>query len=325
MDIIRDLSELALASRLKRLADRLMKDVSQIYTDCNIEFEARWFPVLYALNTKNKMNITDLASALSVSHTAVNQLVSELIQRGLAKSEKDRIDERQRLLQITDKGKSMVKRLEPIWSEIRNATREIIKQSGSDILDSIERIEVLLDQEGMYTRITRRIKENIQHNIEILDYQPAFKKYFKSLNREWLNEYFAPENEDERLLNDPRLHILKRGGIIVFARLRGKIVGTCALLKHKSGIIELAKMAVSKPYRGIGIGTQLLNEIISRALEQGYSQIYLQTNPSLKHANRLYQRSGFIKISNGPLKDDSYQRATYTMCLNIDTENKINN
>jgi hypothetical protein len=54
MDIIKDLAELALASRLKRLSDRLMKDVSQVYKDCKIDFEPRWFAVLYALNKEKK-------------------------------------------------------------------------------------------------------------------------------------------------------------------------------------------------------------------------------------------------------------------------------
>jgi N-acetylglutamate synthase-like GNAT family acetyltransferase/DNA-binding MarR family transcriptional regulator len=266
------------------------------------------------------MSITDLAGALSVSHTTINQLVSGLIQHGLAKSKKDTIDERQRLLQISNKGKTMVGRLEPIWDEIREATRELVDQSGSDMLNSIERIEVQLDQDEMYTRIMRRIKENFPQHIEILEYQPAFKKHFKILNQEWLDEYFPQEDEDERILNDPRSYILQRGGTILFARLNGNVIGTCALIKHKHGIIEMAKMAVSKPYRGMGIGTHLVNEIISRAQDQGYTEIYLQTNPVLKQANKLYRKAGFRKIRNGPFQKDEYLRTTYTMRLNLEID-----
>ena len=44
-DIIAELGELAFASRLKRLSDRLMRDVSRIYQQMDVDFEARWFSV----------------------------------------------------------------------------------------------------------------------------------------------------------------------------------------------------------------------------------------------------------------------------------------
>ena len=83
MDTIDTLAELAFASRLKRLSDRLMKDVSQVYKHLEIDFDARWFAMLYTLYHESPQSITKLAESLSVTHTAVNQLSSELIKNGL--------------------------------------------------------------------------------------------------------------------------------------------------------------------------------------------------------------------------------------------------
>ncbi len=72
MDTINEMAELAFASRLKRLSDRLMKNVSHLYHKFDIDFEASWFTVLYALNRKSPMSVTSLARSLGLTHTPIN-------------------------------------------------------------------------------------------------------------------------------------------------------------------------------------------------------------------------------------------------------------
>ncbi|MEM7367863.1 MAG: GNAT family N-acetyltransferase [Bacteroidota bacterium] len=54
-------------------------------------------------------------------------------------------------------------------------------------------------------------------------------------------------------------------------------------------------IAIQKPYRGQGIGTQLLINIMTSLLAQGIHQVSLSAdtrNPAL----RLYQRHGFVEV-----------------------------
>ena len=46
MDLVNELAELAIATRLKRLSERLSIDVSKIYKESEVDFEARWFLIL---------------------------------------------------------------------------------------------------------------------------------------------------------------------------------------------------------------------------------------------------------------------------------------
>ena len=46
-NLIDELGELALGSRLKRLSDRVMKDGKALYARNNIDFEPTCFPVFY--------------------------------------------------------------------------------------------------------------------------------------------------------------------------------------------------------------------------------------------------------------------------------------
>jgi len=54
-------------------------------------------------------------------------------------------------------------------------------------------------------------------------------------------------------------------------------------------------MAVSPEYRGQGIGTLLLNEMVKKAKDTGFTSVSLSVDPS-NSALRLYERHGFVKI-----------------------------
>lgn len=151
--------------------------------------------------------------------------------------------------------------------------------------------------------------------MEIADYRPAFKKHFRALNERWLTEHLEVEPEDAAVLADPNGRIVKRGGHILFALRRGEVIGTCALIRHASGELELAKMAVAPAHRNRGIGTSLAVAAIERALRSGARTLYLRTHPNLAAARHLYHRVGFRSIGSGPLPPAEVRRAAVTMRL----------
>ena len=313
MDTITKLAELAFASRLKRLSERLMKDVSLVYRNLDIGFEARWFSILYALDRQSPKTITSLAKSLRLTHTAVNQLAAEMMKKGLLISIKGKKDERQRLLQLSDKGRVVVEKLTPVWKEILLATKELIDNTGVDFLSVIAKLEKQLDEQDMYERVWLRLKGKLPGEVEISEYRPAWKKYFNSLNREWIEEYFEVENEDEKILADPNRKILKKGGCILFAILGNEVVGACALINHRHGVFELSKMAVTKKYQRMGIGRKLVNAILEKSKALGASAIYLQTSPELETANSLYKNFGFYVTEERPFGAIKYNRPTYIL------------
>lgn len=317
MDIISILGEMAFASRLRQLGERLSKDVSQLYNKLNIDFEARWFIILQSLLQQSPMTVTGLAESLGISHTAVRQLIDEMNTKGLVTWSKGKDDRRKQMVSLTPKSKKIVVQLSPVWKEIRKSTKEVIDATGCDILACIENIEKQLDERNMYERIWLRLNGNLPADIEICDYSPGMKKYFKELNYEWLKEYFTIERTDEKILSDPNGKIIKKGGAILFARIGNEVVGTGALIKHRNGIYELAKMAVAKKYRGRDIGKKLLYAIISEVKKKKVNELYLRTSSLLEQANRLYQKAGFVKILENPFPGKKFKRETYTMKMEI--------
>ncbi len=323
MDLITDLGELALASRLKRLSDRLLRDVSRVYRELDAPFEARWFPLLRALLEESPQGVTQVARALGLTHPAVNQLAGEMARAGLLLAAKDRRDERRRLLRLSKRGRDMATRLAPVWEEIRGANHELLAEArvagGHDLLAALAATEAALDGRGMHARVAERLRAREDaERIEILPYRPAWRRHFEALNREWLESLFTVEPADAALLADPHGRIVKRGGEVLFARLDGRVVGTCALIRHDAGVWELAKMAVSPAARGRGIGRRLAGAVIAAARARGAPQLFLETSPKLEAAIGLYESLGFRRVPEGPLGPAKYRRCSIAMILDLD-------
>lgn len=150
--------------------------------------------------------------------------------------------------------------------------------------------------------------------IEIIDYQPEYASTFKSLNEAWITKYFEMEESDRKMLDDPQGYILDKGGAVIIAKLDGKPVGTCALIRMEDDIYELAKMAVSPEAQGKQIGWKIGLATIEKARALGAKKVYLETNSSLKPAIALYYKLGFQDVEG---YDSPYNRCNVQMELSI--------
>lgn len=317
VDLIKQLGPLALASRVRRLGEWLYKDAPRIYHERALDFEPRWFPLFYLLKYSNSVPVTTAASALGFSHAAINQIAGEMTKRGFVESIKDKKDERKRLLRLTKKGKAAVSSLEPVWKDISAAANELVSEAGGDFLEAIGRLENALNQRGMYERVMRRVKDRQMEKVEIIDYKPRFKHFFKTLNLEWLQEYHTVEEKDQKLLSDPHGKIVKSGGLVLFARIDKSIVGTAALIRHNKHLYQLTKMSVTGKARGQQAGRKLALEAIRRAKKAGAKHLVLQTSQKLTAACSLYRSLGFVDLTGTPKWATAYRRESIAMSLDL--------
>ena len=154
--------------------------------------------------------------------------------------------------------------------------------------------------------------------LKIVPFKNRYKAEFEYLNRQWIEEYFVMEEEDLKTLQNPESYIINRGGEIFFAVFDDVVVGTAAMIPTKEDIYELAKMAVSKDFQGLGIGKKLLKRCIDFSKEKRASEIFLITNDSLKPALNLYLSFGFVL--NELNDDERYDRGNTKMNLILGEE-----
>jgi len=317
LDLISKLGPLAFASRLKRISELLYRDVSRLYAESDVDFEARWFPVLYILIHKSPMAVTEIASELRLTHPAINQIAKQMIKKGYLVSAPDKSDERRHLLSLTKKGRNLASKLAPMWEDVAYVTGELLKMTGSDVLLALDQLEKALGEKGIYERVLEIDRRKDSNSIEIIDFDSRYSKRFKELNYEWLLEYFEVEEEDEKVLSDPAGFIIDKGGQVVFAIIDGEIIGTGALVKKDRHTYEITKMAVTNNARRKGAGRKILAALIDNARKLSARKLILETSPQLEPAIKLYESHGFVRIANQNGYRSKYRRPSIMMQLDL--------
>ena len=289
-DVLSDVGYLGLGSRLKRLADRMLVDAAQIHVDSGEPIQPGQFPLVAALDRYGGLTVNDAAAALGVSQPAITRAAAELVNEGLATSSIAEDDKRQRILDLTPKGKACVGRLKKVtWPRVEAAAREVFSDLPNDILSQLATLEERLTKKSMLERVRTS-------SLEIVPWSDDLAQTFFDINEEWIKAMFVMEDHDRRIITYPRETILDKGGKILFVRDTDLgIVGTCALLPDTDGFTELTKMGVLSSARGRKAGEFLLRAIIEVARECGFDQkLYLVTNWKCEAAIHLYEKVGFV-------------------------------
>ncbi len=162
MNLINDLGELAVATRLKRLSERLSQDVSKIYKESEVDFEAKWYLILELLNREKVLAITEISDSLEISHAAVVQFVDQLLDRKLIKTGLDKKDARKRMISLSPGGRKVLSELEPILKVIKNENRKWLNEADGDILNILSQLECALDKKSMYQRVKISLLEQTE-------------------------------------------------------------------------------------------------------------------------------------------------------------------
>jgi putative acetyltransferase len=98
------------------------------------------------------------------------------------------------------------------------------------------------------------------------------------------------------------------GSIYYIAESDGAVVGGAGIYPTAglpASTCELVKMYLLPQSRGLGIGSRLMRHCIDFAAGYGYGQLYLETMPELRHAVKLYEKTGFEQL-NAPLGNSGH-------------------
>ena len=306
---LHDYGSLLLASRLKRVSELLYSGVDEVYAALGVRLSARSFPILFLLRDQGRLGISELAEQLGQSHPAVSQMSRRLLEAGVVREHPDTLDSRRRLLGLSPAGAALMKRLVPAWHAIQSAVAGL--QGAPALSSALTRLDAALVERPFAQRIRKHLHEADAAAVEIIPYEPRYRADFKRLNLEWLERYFRVEPIDVVVLSKPDA-ILRKGGFVLLARLRKRIIGTCAVLHDSGQRHELSKMAVTAACQGLGIGRRLLVAALEAFEARGGGDLFLETNSALKPAIALYESMGFVHAPR-PAGPAHYDRADVYM------------
>lgn len=151
MNVIDEAGVLAISTRLQRLSDLIRKDGLQIYKAHGIDFEPKWFPVIYALHTRPVLSVLELAAEIGYTHPSTISLLKELEKQKLIRSKRDKADERKRLIQLTKKGQALVEQMKPVWQLIATAVTDLL-DTENNLMRAVTEVETQLKKKSFTQR-----------------------------------------------------------------------------------------------------------------------------------------------------------------------------
>lgn len=139
--------------------------------------------------------------------------------------------------------------------------------------------------------------------IEIRPISPRDDVLLADIIRQVLTEFGA--NRPGFAWSDPDLdclsHVYCQDNALYYVVTQGQTLlggaGIAPFPCEHPDLCELQKMYLRSPQRGRGIGRTLINRLIQQAQEMGYRGCYLETLDTMTRAIRLYEKTGFTRLS----------------------------
>lgn len=83
-------------------------------------------------------------------------------------------------------------------------------------------------------------------------------------------------------------------GLTLTAWFSNRLVGTGTLMPRDGHDAEVLRMSTASNYRGRGIATRLLGDLLAEARRRGVRTVVVETTADWADARALYERNGFI-------------------------------
>ncbi|UTX49310.1 MarR family winged helix-turn-helix transcriptional regulator [Chryseobacterium sp. MA9] len=151
MNVINEAGILAISTRLHRLSEQLRKDGALIYKAFGIDFELKWFPVIFTIYKKEIASVVEIANEIGYTHPSTITLLKELEKQELIQWKKDKQDERKRMFILTTKGKELIEKMKPVW-ELMSQILGDISDNKNNLLAAIDEAEEKIASQSFYQR-----------------------------------------------------------------------------------------------------------------------------------------------------------------------------
>lgn len=164
MNLYQRLGFLVLGSRLRRISDSFLSEITRAYQNEGIEFDASWFPVFYLLAENDSLSIKELSEQTEVSHPAASQLITGLKNKGLVTTTTSAEDGRKQLVTFTPKGRELLTRVQPVWDAILLSMQEVLNDEPQtrQLLAAITSLEKAFQATPLSERIERHLVNSLK-------------------------------------------------------------------------------------------------------------------------------------------------------------------
>ncbi|MBI5472346.1 MAG: GNAT family N-acetyltransferase [Ignavibacteriae bacterium] len=246
--------------------------------------------VLYEIFHAGECTSVHLQSLLRIDPGYLSRILTSYQTRGLIRKRPSPNDGRSQLITLSSKGKKVFEELDQRSDALIESLTGKLAGSGKELLlQSMMNIEHLLspaDKRALASEITIRTElrpgdlgyVTYLHGVlykEEYDYDIAFESYVAAGLDEFYRSYDPAKN---------RVWVCERGRHIV----------GFLLLMNRGAAAQLRYFLLRPEYRGIGLGTKLMDLYMAFFHQCDYKTSYLWTTSELITAAHLYRKYGFM-------------------------------
>jgi DNA-binding MarR family transcriptional regulator/GNAT superfamily N-acetyltransferase len=246
--------------------------------------------LLYEIG-RNYAEIRNLRARLELDSGYVSRLLRSLERQGLVKAQPAANDGRVRRVTLTRKGLREVAELDRRSNAFAKSLLAPLSAVQRDRL-----IAAMVEVERLMRASAVQIKTEAPDST---DARWCLEEYFRELA-----DRFKAGFDPAKSISANAGELTPPAGAFVIARLGRQPIGCGALKVTGRNIGEVKRMWVCTDARGLGVGRRILETLEALAREFGLSTLRLETNRTLKEAQTLYRKCGYLEVKR--FNDEPY-------------------
>ena len=253
MFFYKEVGFLVFGSRLKRIGEKFIQEVSNVYKEEDIAFETVWFPFFYLLDKHPEISLSEIAIKLEMSHSACSQMVSQIQKRGLMITKCSSVDARKKIISLTSEGKQLLVQVKPIWESIELSIE-------TNILTKKEKI--------IFNDLLNKVESQIMSN-DVSNYAIDLlhsKKLRPNITQSTIN------NDIKTFCDINKCEIVSSDSSFICASINNAMVGILEYNISSSKSTNLDNIIIAKQFRRVGLATKLINHLVN---ENNVTQLVL--------------------------------------------------
>lgn len=161
MDFFDKVGVLAIASRLRRLTDRMSADDIKIYQLFGLDFKPKWFPLFATLMDQQPHAVTSIAKETGLSHSSISVMAKEMQEKGLLAIRQSPDDARRTELLLTEAGRSVVPAIRRMMLAGEKSVNKVLNRCHQNLWLALGEWEKCLDEQSLYERV-KEAKEELE-------------------------------------------------------------------------------------------------------------------------------------------------------------------
>lgn len=243
--------------------------------------------IIFELANQEDMTASDLGGALGLDAGYLSRILGKLEGEGLLEKTRSETDGRQRLLNLTTKGKEAFALLDSrSREEVSELLNELSEGEQQRLLSAMQTVEGVLGHGLKYAE-----------PFFLRPHEPGDMGWVISQHGALYAQEYGWNETFEALVAQICADFLRtydpKWERCWIAEMQGERVGSVFCVRESDEVAKLRLLLVHPKARGLGLGNKLVEQCVRFAKRSGYATLTLWTNDVLVEARRIYEKQGF--------------------------------